>query len=67
MHVYVLKDHLKNCQYEEVPCKNDCGMNVQRWALNGHLTQSCVRRMCSCDHCAVELEQRQMEVIQFSL
>ena len=65
-YVDLLKDHLQECMFEKVPCGNDCGMNLQRWALVWHLRQNCVRRRLNCNHCAVELEQRQMKVIQFN-
>jgi hypothetical protein len=56
------KGHLKDCRYEKVPCENDCGKNLQRWRLSKHLGNYCVRRRLNCEHCATELEQRQMEV-----
>jgi hypothetical protein len=55
------KGHLKDCRYEKVPCENDCGKNLQRWRLSKHLGNYCVRRRLNCEHCATELEQRQME------
>jgi hypothetical protein len=36
------KEHLKECDYENVPCENDCGMNMQRWVLADHLRLCCV-------------------------
>ena len=66
IYIDLLKDHLKKCAYEEVSCENDCGMNLQRWALADHLRSCCVLRKLNCGHCAVKVEQTQMEVIQFN-
>lgn len=55
------KEHLKECDYENVPCENDCGMNMQRWVLADHLRLCCVLRKVDCVHCAIKVLHRQME------
>ena len=68
MYVYLvlLKDHLRKCEYEKVPCGNNCGIHLQRWALVKHMKEKCTLRKVNCCHCVAVLEQRQMEVIQFN-
>ena len=53
--------HLRNsdgCQFEEVPCANNCGNYLQRRYLASHVEDKCVRRRVDCYYCHVIGEHR---------
>uniref|UniRef100_A0A3P9L5T9 TNF receptor-associated factor n=1 Tax=Oryzias latipes TaxID=8090 RepID=A0A3P9L5T9_ORYLA len=57
-----LQEHLKSCQYEQLPCSNaGCTELLQRRLLQEHLNATCPHRRESCPHC---LQPFQLSVIQ---
>ena len=58
-----LNDHLKHCDFVQVPCSNQgCARSVERRHLTGHSQDECEHRLLPCPHCkigiaAISLEQ----------
>ena len=40
------------CQYAVVDCKNQCGLKDHRHKLDFHETNTCVKRVVSCEYCS---------------
>ena len=49
-----LEGHFTTCSYESVPCPNDCGEEMKRYALDHHTQSSCPLRVVKCRYCSVE-------------
>ncbi|XP_011405864.1 PREDICTED: TNF receptor-associated factor 4-like [Amphimedon queenslandica] len=43
--------HLNSCNYQLVPCTNECGEKIKRRSMETHLTDNCTKRMVNCQYC----------------
>ena len=41
----------KDCEFKDISCPNDCGMEVQRRRLADHLAKRCPKRSFECEYC----------------
>jgi len=54
-------NHLDDCQFEEVACSRNCGVNLLRKAVNDHLQNECPRRKINCQYCNTADELQYIE------
>ena len=45
---------VRNCQFEDVDCTNQCGQMVQRQNFSRHISSECQFRTAKCKYCRVE-------------
>lgn len=53
-----VEDHLKICEFVELPCPKACGQNIERKALDNHNKKECPKRITTCAHCKTEVQYR---------
>jgi len=46
------------CQFEEVPCPNNCGVTIQRHCLANHMKRKCPRHKVDCEYCHITGERQ---------
>ena len=59
---YAFQEHLRNCQFVEVPCPKDCNQNVERKSMEHHLKKECSKRTVTCQHCKTEVQHKNLKV-----
>ena len=53
--------HRKVCEYENVKCHNECGIEMQRRYLPNHVETKCRRRRVPCQYCHCSFEHWYLE------
>ena len=43
--------HIKNCDYQRIPCLNGCGKRLRRLRMDGHIKSACPIRLFKCPDC----------------
>ena len=65
-HQKVTKEHWPVCEKYPLPCPNECGEEIERQHLKGHLEQTCPLKVIQCDFsyagCGAQLQRRLMSV-----
>ena len=63
-HQKVTNEHWPVCEKYPLPCPNECGEEIERQHLKGHLEQSCELEVIQCDFsyagCGAQLQRRLM-------
>ncbi|CAB4023107.1 TNF receptor-associated factor 6-like, partial [Paramuricea clavata] len=53
-----IEEHLKICEFVEVPCPKGCNQNVERNVLEHHLKKACSKRTITCQNCKTEVQHK---------
>ena len=51
------------CQYQEVPCPNECGACVSRLNMRDHRFLECEKEMGACEYCGMEMNYSQIHKV----
>lgn len=46
-----LDDHRNICEFEDIECRRQCGMMVERQKMDDHLNSKCPYRQVKCEYC----------------
>nr|XP_047138672.1 RING finger protein DG17-like [Hydra vulgaris] len=51
-YVFLFKNHLETCEYQEVKCLNEqCSTSLLRKELRDHMETKCIYRLVTCQYC----------------
>ena len=56
---------MRDCEYVEINCPQECGRQVIKKNLQQHIGEDCPNSIVSCEHCREELIQNGLEVCTF--
>lgn len=56
-----LQGHLDCCEFQKVPCENNCGVSLLRKDLAAHLAEDCEKRIMECQFCKMQIVHRNLE------